>query len=254
MKIQVVSDTHEDLSRFKVNTSVDLVIHAGDFSKSEKGCITFIEDFVNKCSEVNIPCAFVLGNHDYYGDNFNNSSIEKECFKRNYNLITLNKNFVFKDYTFIGGLFGTDFELPSDKIVDLEFTKSYCKYNIMDFYAIYKDDSKSNFITPQDYIELFNKYVEYLDQYRHKENIILVTHFPISSVCLDPRYINNPLNPYFINDVNLEGFKNIISGHTHLTNNFKVQDTNIYINASGYSNMYGQIECPSFDTDFIIEV
>lgn len=255
MKIQIVSDTHEDLSRFNVNKNVDLIIHAGDFSKSDISSITHIEDFIDKCTKSNTEYAFVLGNHDYYGHSLENSLLVKECIDKGYNLIDINKPFIFKDHTFIGGLFGTDFKLPFDIYKDIEFTKAYCKYNIMDFYRIYKDNSLDELITPEDYIKLFNKSLEYINSYRNKENIIVVTHFPLSSICIDPKYKNNPLNPYFINDIDLEGFKTVISGHTHLTNKFKKDNTNIYINASGYTtNYYNQIECLDFDDNFIIEV
>lgn len=255
MKIQLVSDTHEDISRFQVNKDVDLVLHAGDFTKSDIASIEHMEAFVVKCSEEGVECAFVLGNHDYYGHDFYNSSLVKECYERGYNLIDIYKPFVYKDYTFIGGLFGTDFKLPFDQYKDVEFTKAYCKHNILDFYRIYSDASKDSFITPKDYLKLYNKYLEYIKLYENKENIVLVTHFPVSSVCLDPKYKNNPLNPYFINDIDLSGFKNVVSGHTHLTNSFKKDNVNIYINASGYTSQnYSQVECPEFDPNFIIEV
>lgn len=255
MKIQIVSDTHEDISRFKVNKNVDLVIHAGDFSKSNKASIDDIEAFVVLCKEKNVEHAFVLENHDYYGYELFNSELVNECIKRNYNLIDLNRPFYFKGFTFIGGLFGTDFKLPFENYKDIDFTKSFSKFNIMDFYRIYRDIDTNQLIVPEDYEELFNKSLESIEQYRNKENIVLVTHFPVSSLCLDPKFKNNPLNPYFINDINLEGFNTVISGHTHLTNSFKKDNTNIYINASGYtSEYYNQVECPDFDPNFIIEV
>ena len=46
MKIQLLSDTHEDLKRFKPSPEVDLIIHAGDFSKSLYNSIEHIVNFI----------------------------------------------------------------------------------------------------------------------------------------------------------------------------------------------------------------
>ena len=253
MKLQIVSDTHNDLRKFKPNKNADLIVHAGDFNSGRIASIQPIVDFVDLCKAYNKECVFVLGNHDYYGNNFYNSYIERECFKRKYNLLTRNKIFEFKGYTFVGGIFGTDFKLPGDFYKDVDLTKFYSQRNINDFYEIYTDDSFCRLLLPEDYIVEYNKSVELIESYRYEENIVIVSHFPLSSTCVDPRYNKNVLNPYFINDINLEGIRTIISGHTHTTMHNKVGDTDIYINAYGYSDKFN-FECALFDPDFIIEV
>lgn len=253
MKIQIVSDTHNDLRRFTPNKDVDLIVHAGDFNTGAFARITPIEDFVNLCASYNKECVFVLGNHDYYGHNFYNSFIEKECYKRGYNLLTINNSFKYKGFEFIGSIFGTDFKLPGIEYFNTDLIKIQSQRNITDFYEIYANDSLDVLFTPDDYIKEFNRSLEYIESYRYKENIVLVTHFPLSNKCLDPRYKDSPLNPYFINDIDLNGFLNVISGHTHTTIIDKIENTNIYINAYGYSNK-NNFECLMYESDFIIEI
>lgn len=253
MKLQIVSDTHEDLSRFIPNKFADLIVHAGDFTSGSIASIKPIEDFVNLCSDYNKECVFVLGNHDYYGHNFYNNPIEKECLKRNYNLLNKENTFEYQGFKFVGNIFGTDFQLPGEYYQNTDLIKFYSKRSVNDFYSIYTDDSLSTLLLPEDYIKEFNASLDLLNTYRNQENIVVVTHFPLSEQCLDPRYTNNILNPYFINNIDLTGFKTIISGHTHTTMTKKVNNTDIYINAYGYSNGY-KYECHMFDTNFIIDL
>lgn len=253
MLVQIISDTHNDLRRFIPNKNVDLIIHAGDFNSGAVASIKPIEDFVNLCNSYGKACVFVLGNHDYYGHNFYNSAIEIECYKRGYNLLTLNNTFKYKSFEFIGNIFGTDFELPDTGYNNVDLTKMYCRRNISDFYEIYRDSALDDLFTPDDYINEFNKSLEFIEPYRYKENIVLVSHFPLSKTCLDPRYLNSPLNPYFINDINLEGFNIVVSGHTHTTLHNKIGNTDVYINAYGYSNK-NNFECLMYENDFIIEL
>lgn len=153
----------------------------------------------------------------------------------------------------IGNIFGTDFKLPGIEYQNTELLKMHAKRSINDFYSIYKDDSFDTLFTPDDYIKEFNNSLDYIENYRHKENVVLVSHFPLSATCLDPRYLESPLNPYFINDIDLEGFSTVISGHTHTTLQNKIGNTNVYINAYGYSNK-NNFECLMYESDFIIEI
>lgn len=54
MKIQLLSDTHEDLKRFEPSSEVDLIIHAGDFTSRLDG-INQIIKFTDICKEHGKP-------------------------------------------------------------------------------------------------------------------------------------------------------------------------------------------------------
>ena len=48
MLLQIISDTHSDLSRFIPNPRADLIVHAGDFTKTDDSLVQ-IYKFVAKC-------------------------------------------------------------------------------------------------------------------------------------------------------------------------------------------------------------
>ena len=125
-----------------------------------------------------------------------------------------------------------------------EFYKKCASYSVNDFNLIYTDSNTR--ITPDEFETLHNTEWNFYSQYKHKENVILISHFPMSEICLDPFYAQpmyKDLNPYFINNKNTEGFKLILSGHTHTCINKKdIYGCTHIINAYGYSSEFNRIE------------
>ena len=68
----------------------------------------------------------------------------------------------------------------------------------------------------------------------------MITHFPPNLACLDPYWSVHPvascLNPYFINDLDVSGFKLWLSGHTHTAVDTEVDGCRLVINPIGYPN------------------
>ena len=75
---------------------------------------------------------------------------------------------------------------------------------------------------------------------RHRARTIVLTHFPPHPVCIAPPYADSPLNPYFINQIDVAGFEHWIAGHTHHAVDTIQDDCRIIINPLGYPNSYGQ--------------
>jgi len=61
-------------------------------------------------------------------------------------------------------------------------------------------------ITPEDYVRLYNEEWAWIRQFRGAADTIVLTHFPPNAACTAPQFAESPLNPYFINDVDLTGF------------------------------------------------
>lgn len=233
MKIQILSDTHG--FDYNISPEVDLVVHAGDFSNSLRGCM----EFVKKCNEANKEHVFVLGNHDYYSTNI---YATLDFFKQNpkYNLLSYDNTFKFKGFTFVGGTLFTNFRQNTysfDNQDAFEYNKYFAERGIYDFIAILSKNNK--FIKAEEYVTLFNKTLNNIDQYRNKENVVVLTHFPPHLSCIDPQYEGSMLNPYFINDLNVSGFKLWISGHTHHSMDETVDGCRLVINPLGYPNEHG---------------
>lgn len=247
MKIQLLSDTHEDLKRFKPSSEVDLIIHAGDFSKSLHNSIEHIINFVDICEEYNKDYVIVLGNHDYYGFVYRDEVLKTlDDLKINY--LVVGKEFKFKGWTFIGDTLFSEFNLPD---YDNEFLINNAKYYLSDFHYI--GYNSTSLVTPQDYISEFYKQYKWIDSFRHKENIFVITHFVPSVQLIHEQYKQSPLNPYFVNNLNLKGFSHWACGHSHQTTRDVIDGCNIYMNAYGYTDNINW-ECPEFNENYIIEI
>jgi predicted phosphodiesterase len=226
MRFQLVSDTH--LSDFTLNTEADLIVHLGDISN---GNGKYILDFVNKCNEINKPYVLVLGNHDYYGASIQ-SSIDF-LNANNINYLTDRMEYKFQDFTFVGGTFFTDFTLNAKTDQDVDNNKMYAGSGIYDFYYI---RNNNKLITPNDYVTLHNQQWNWIQQYRHRPNVVVLTHFPPNPVALTDywRINGGTLNPYFINTKDLTGFKLWCCGHVHTAFDTEVNGCRVVCNPLGY--------------------
>lgn len=68
----------------------------------------------------------------------------------------------------------------------------------------------------------------------------MLTHFPPHPACTAPQYADSPLNPYFINQIDVAGFDCWIAGHTHQAVDTVQDGCRLIINPLGYPNEYGQ--------------
>lgn len=230
-KLQIISDTHTQ--DYELNADADLIVHLGDFSN---GRSEYIDEFVNKCKDINKPYVFVLGNHDFYHRYI--EDVYKELDDKGYNYLTTGKEFKFQDKTFVGGTLWSNFrasKVQNTKPIQFDKNKEYAKACVNDFNYIYY---KNRLITPEDYITLFNEDYNWINKYRGRDDVVVMTHFPANICCLDPYWGNHPtgqfLNPYFINDLDCTGFPLILSGHTHTAIDKVVDGTRFIINPFGH--------------------
>lgn len=250
MKLQILSDTHN--SDYTLSQEADVIIHAGDFSNSLDGAITFAES----CQKINKDFIFVLGNHDYYNSNYENIM---DFLKQNYPDHALRDNHCIqiKDKTFVGGTLFTNFRANTVAQTSPSIWQQYKKdaeLCIYDFQQI-MTGQENRPITADDYVILFQKYYNNIMKYKNKKDVVVVTHFPPHLACLDPYWGHHPvasaLNPYFINDLDIRGFKLWISGHTHTAIDTIVDGCRLVINPLGYPQEQGK---NGFKDILIIEI
>ena len=164
------------------------------------------------------------------------------------NYLVAGKEFKFRGWTFIGDTLFSEFNLPD---YDNEFLINNAKYYLSDFHYI--GYNSTSLVTPQDYISEFYKQYAWINSFRNKENIFVITHFVPSVQLIHEQYEQSPLNPYFVNNLNLKGFSHWACGHSHQTIRNIVDGCNVYMNAYGYTNNI-EWECPEFNTNYIIEI
>ncbi len=169
----------------------------------------------------------------------------------------LDDNYIkIQDKIFVGGTLFTNFRsnspLTSPNV--LLQSKKDAEQSIYDFNQIIIGNDNRN-ITADDYIALFKRYHQNIMQFKGQDNVIVITHFPPHLACLDPYWGNHPiasaLNPYFINDLDVKGFKLWISGHTHTSVDTVVDGCRLVINPLGYLPEQGK---NGFRENLIIEV
>ncbi|WOE32917.1 MULTISPECIES: metallophosphoesterase [unclassified Acinetobacter] len=238
MKLQILSDTHN--SKYQLSDDADLIIHAGDFSNHFAGAIEFAE----YCQKLNKNFIFVLGNHDYYGAHYD---FVINFLRENYpqNALLDDNHIKIADKIFVGGTLFTNFRSNAplttpDKL--LQFKKD-AEQSIYDFERIMIGASNRT-ITADDYILLFQRYYQNIMQFKDQENVIVISHFPPHLACLDPYWGHHPiasaLNPYFINDLDITGFKLWIAGHTHTAIDTVIDGCRLIINPLGYPQEQGK--------------
>lgn len=240
MKIQILSDTHNH-KNINISKEADLIVHAGDFGNG----LYSLFQFVDKCKALNKPYVLVLGNHDFYG--YSLKEVYQRLDKENINYLKEEKEFTFNGYTFVGGTLFSNFRSNVDNEFNVDDHKLNAFNNIYDFSVIqagftFNKDHQivPRYITPNDYHTEFNKQYNWINQYRNKDKVIVLTHFPMHLCCLTDYWKNHPTayicNPYFVNDLNVEGFKLIISGHVHSAIDTIVDDCRVIVNPLGYPN------------------
>lgn len=244
MKIQLLSDTHT--FEYDIAEEADVVVHAGDFSNNLNGCLEFAE----YCKAEGKDYVFCLGNHDYYG------SVLKDVVpylkSLGLNVLHWDNSVEIKGYTFVGGTLFTNFRHNNYyefEMNQFELNKQYAQNGIYDFIAIRSEVGK--FITTDEYVTMFNQTYNNINKYRNKEKVVVVTHFPPHIECQDPAYNGSPLNPYFINNINVKGFKHWLCGHTHTAMDLVVDDCRIVVNPLGYP---GEHDRNGFQPILILDV
>ena len=101
MKLHLLSDTHG--TPITPHLEADLIVHAGDFGNGRSGA----QAFQAVCHRAGKPCLFVLGNHDYYGENID--ELPRELIAADAPLLTENRIIELGGWTFVGGTLFSNF-------------------------------------------------------------------------------------------------------------------------------------------------
>jgi predicted MPP superfamily phosphohydrolase len=271
MKIRLISDTHFDFyhkfSDFDLIVNIseksktdEILILAGDICEWRNSGIFF--DFLNWASEQFYHVLYVVGNHEFYGSDYNwviSGAKDAFSFIENATFLNLEENtsqgFIdLLGFRFIGSCFWTDFNNNNPMVKTNSFQ------NMNDYRMIHVNKER---ITPE---FLFEK-----NQISKKRMIslisdsdlpvIVITHHAPHEYSRDHRYDFDDLTYSFINtglvDLILDTngkIKYWCHGHLHSGKNYLIGETRVISNPLGYPNRAGiPYENPSFNPNFMIE-
>jgi Icc-related predicted phosphoesterase len=244
MKIKIISDIHlnfhknkkkslNEIFKSKMMEQPDVFIVAGDFHEAG-GLLESVKWFADNFEEV----VFTPGNHDLYHGSF--KQIRDEVAQANDT--HSNVHGLINDSVEINGVsfHGSTMWFSHKPINDLHMYRMNDFRYIENFRdEVYEENKKA--------IEFFNENV--------KEGDVVITHHSPSMKSSHPRYARDPLNNFYVCD--MENFmcekKPSVwaHGHTHDSYSYKVCDTHVVCNPFGYWNYE---ENYKFNPELIVEI
>lgn len=260
MKLQIMSDLHLEHSPFFLDVNKHskdtTLILAGDICPVKR-TITFLT-FIEECCDVFHQVLFVPGNHDFYGNDYNDTLLILNDFEKVYkNFVVLyNDSFVStkEKIVFLGTTLWTDYNNGAPEAICMAGSK------ITDHRII---TSKGFQFTPFDAIEENNigrKFLKDELQDFSGQKIVVISHHLPDMACVQKQYrtgtyATQVLNYAYANtglsDMILDNDIALwIHGHTHSSNDFMLGNTRIVCNPRGYTDL----ENPKFDSNLVIEI
>lgn len=218
MKILVISDIHTEFWKRGIPSSFagdlpefDVVVAAGDIGVGTQGGDWLFDMFKGK------PVIYVLGNHKYYGYDYQEIRQQIAASLAGTNVHLLDPGIVTIDgITFIGATLWSDCVLNG---YNDPYTIPRIDQSIADFRVI--RDGKGRFTTTR-MMQIHNEERQMIERelaQGDNSKTVVVTHFVPSQLCIADKWKGSVLNPYFTNDLD-EWFDAYeyplhIYGHTH---------------------------------------
>lgn len=261
MQIRVLSDIHIDINEnYPIPEFEDDVftIVAGDISGDPVVSSYWIEDNIKHG-------VFVHGNHDLVYNKLEQPLQEQKLIFKNKFPLDVNVSYldnqykIIDDIVFIGCCLYTNYKYNGKTISNMKLAET----GLNDFYwGKYKDGDKVVPLLPKHYLEMFNESFKFIKDTLKKfkdKKCVLITHYGVSPLQLDPKYFNSSLNASFIS--NLEKFilkhdnlALVVSGHVHNSSDFKIGNIRVICNPYGYRDpYYGECNL-KFNPNLIVEV
>jgi predicted phosphodiesterase len=230
MKLAIASDIHLDFGDLilKNKENADILILAGDILATDK--------FLQNVSEEFPQVIMIMGNHEYYENQYN--EVEKELRNKivPFSNITLLEKECKKidDITFIGTVLWTDMN-KRDPLTMVSIQRM-----MMDFNLIFKENK---FFSAEDSCNEHERSFDYIKHClaeKTDEKFVVITHHSPSFRSCHPSFKNQKImNGAFHS--NLDDFifdrpqiKLWIHGHTHSSFDYMINETRIVCNPRGY--------------------
>ncbi|WP_348647882.1 metallophosphoesterase [Rhizobium sp. WYCCWR 11146] len=268
LKAAVFSDLHLRYNqvldfKFELPDDVDVLIVAGDISSPVSESLYWLNENV---SALGREIVFVAGNHEHYGEVYEESMAEGIAERAKYPHIHFleNEAVVIKGVRFLGATMWTDFELFGDPSAAM--TQAFEMMN--DYQAIQtaKDGKYYRFRPTQtkSYHDESRAWLRTALSTSHDGPTVVVTHTAPHRLSIAGEYARDGLTPSFVSDLSaeIEEFQPElwVHGHTHSSFDYVVPGTRtrVVCNPLGYveGGYMGnrRYENTEFDRSMIVEI
>jgi Icc-related predicted phosphoesterase len=201
--------------------------------------------FLIDCSKNFKKVLYVLGNHEFWGYNYESTfKTIREYLPDNFQLLN-NDIIKIEDYNFIGFSFWTNFR--NSNPIEMIDAESY-----MNDYRRIRIGSNYRKLRAQDTLNFHNESREYLLQQLEviKDNVFVISHHSPSYQSVSENFKNANCNSAYCSDydgliLNHPQIKYWIHGHTHTYFDYKIGECRVICNPAGYPG-----QSTNFQKDF----
>lgn len=244
MKLRIYSDLHLEFASYEppaLDSSVDLVILAGDIGKKCRGVKWANENFT-------CPVAYVGGNHEYYDGHIDRTLTKmREAAVPNVHVLE-NDSVIFNGVRILGTTGWTDFSSTGDQVA-----ASRVAWERMNDFNYIRVDAGYRRLRPADLIDRNHVAKSWLTEELSKPfagKTIVITHHSPSPVVVGSKH-DGHLNAAYSNDWPrlIEQADLWVFGHTHQFVDVQLAGCRIVSNPRGYPG-----ESTGFNPAFEIEI
>jgi len=250
MKLLILSDLHLEFSNLSfADTEADVIILAGDISKSDHGIYWARSTWPDK------HIIYVAGNHEFYGYNRLEVLARLRITARETDVHFLdNEEVVIDDVRFLGATLWTDFKLFG---VDLKMNCMYEGESSLNDFRVIKEGERN--FSALDSINLHNASVAWLTKAIREPfdgKTVVVTHHLPSADSVVARFKKDLLSACFASKLDHLMGKPVlwVHGHTHDNLDYEIRGTRVFCNPRGYSIDGIRNENARFNPEFVLEL
>ena len=230
------------------DVGADVVVLAGDVHIKHRGLQWVIEQ------KFGVPVLYVLGNHEFYQDNFPGLIDKLKWDAEGTNVHVLENDSVeIGGFRFFGCTLWSDMELLGDPGVASVFAA-----DAMNDYRLIRHSETSRRLQPSDTISRHFESIKKLGEFLEAGNTarsIVVTHHAPSIQSIEDRYRRDHLSAAFASNLDkliLEHQPRLwIHGHTHESYDYRIRETRIICNPRGYVSIE---ENKGFNPNYTVEI
>lgn len=243
MKVRVVSDIHlenyvsgeplPDLGRGNILVLAGDILCARHF-KTDGYLHSVYDTFLNDCSKNYEKVLYVLGNHEFFGFNYEGAfKTIRENLPHNVHLLD-NEKFTYKGWNFICSTLWTNFR--NGNPIEMMDAEQY-----MNDYKVIRIGSNYRKLRAQDTLNFHLESRDYLLNQLEtlKENVFVISHHAPSYRSVADKFKTSSCNSAYCSDLdelimNHPQIKYFVHGHTHTHFDYMIGECRVICNPMGY--------------------